>query len=89
MIFFLTDGHATAGETDNAKILSNVKKANSGGKADFDLLKILSLQHFAFARDRCHETSFRPKKLFRAQILYKFHSKQMIDIYKSIVKNNL
>lgn len=61
MIFFLTDGHATSGETDNQKILGNVRAANRnsfapvfslafGRQADFQLLKVLSLQNNAFAR---------------------------------------
>ena len=61
MIFFLTDGHATAGETDTEKILSNVQRANDknetaifclafGRHADFDLLKVMSLQNNGFAR---------------------------------------
>ena len=61
MIFFLTDGHATSGETERAKIMSNVKLANYnsiapvfslafGRQADFEMLKILSLQNNAFAR---------------------------------------
>ncbi len=61
MVFFLTDGRATSGEIDREKILFNVLNANSGSKApvftlafgrqaDFELLKILSLQNNGFAR---------------------------------------
>lgn len=62
MVILLTDGHATTGETDISKILLNLKKANNGKdaasvfslafgrQADFNLLKIMSLQHFGFAR---------------------------------------
>lgn len=59
MIFFLTDGHATAGETDNRKIMDNINRVNIetaiftlafGRSADFDLLKALSLMNNGFAR---------------------------------------
>jgi hypothetical protein len=61
MVLFLTDGHATSGETNNDQIMLNVRKANYnsfaplfslafGRQADFSLLKILSLQNNAFAR---------------------------------------
>ena len=50
MVFFLTDGHPTSGETDPSAIAANVEKANSaaqvplfclafGRQADFDSLK--------------------------------------------------
>ena len=61
LVFFLTDGHPTVGETDSGAILENVKKANEdcdaaifslafGRMADFQMLKLLSLQNNAFAR---------------------------------------
>ena len=61
MVFFLTDGHPTVGETDTLKILHNVKKANVdtktavfslafGRKTDFSMLRLLSVQNFGFAR---------------------------------------
>lgn len=60
MIFFLTDGHATNGVTDNMEIMVNVRVENSqsvpifclafGRHADFDMLKVLSLQNDGFAR---------------------------------------
>ena len=60
MIFFLTDGHATAGELREENILANVNRANDkntaifslafGRSADFDLLKVLSLTNNGFAR---------------------------------------
>ena len=61
LVFFLTDGHPTVGETDSGVILGNVKKANEeceaaifslafGRLADFQMLKLLSLQNNAFAR---------------------------------------
>jgi uncharacterized protein YegL len=62
IVFFLTDGHPTVGETDSTVILDNVLKANVdsmaaaifslafGRQADFQMLKLLSLQNNAFAR---------------------------------------
>ena len=61
LVFFLTDGHPTVGETDSGAILENVKRANGeceaaifslafGRLADFQMLKLLSLQNNAFAR---------------------------------------
>ena len=61
MVFFLTDGHPTVGVTDTQEILTNVKKANSliqtpifslafGRKTDFQMLRLLSVQNFGFAR---------------------------------------
>lgn len=61
MIFFLTDGHPTVGETETLTIMANVNKANYGSlapifslafgrHADFDLLKVMSLQNNGFAR---------------------------------------
>lgn len=64
VIFFLTDGHATAGETDDQAILANALAANGGQtslsasvfclafgrQADFSLLKVLALQNHGFAR---------------------------------------
>ena len=61
IIFFLTDGHPTVGEVDSAAILSNVLEANAdsdaaifslafGRLADYEMLKLLSLQNNAFAR---------------------------------------
>ena len=60
-MFFLTDGHATAGEVDPERILRNTRLANAGGEAavfclafgrqaDFHLLKVLSVQNNGFAR---------------------------------------
>ena len=61
MVFFLTDGHPTVGVTDTQEILTNVKKANKliqtpifslafGRKTDFQMLGLLSVQNFGFAR---------------------------------------
>ena len=60
MVIFLTDGHATTGVTDRDEILGNAAAGNGkkvpvfslafGRQADFELLKILSLQNDAFAR---------------------------------------
>ena len=61
MVFFLTDGHPTVGVTDTQEILTNVKKANKliqtpifslafGRDTDFQMLRLLSVQNFGFAR---------------------------------------
>ena len=61
MVFFLTDGHPTVGVTDTQEILNNVKNANKviqtpifslafGRKTDFQMLRLLSVQNFGFAR---------------------------------------
>ncbi|XP_060076880.1 inter-alpha-trypsin inhibitor heavy chain H3-like [Ylistrum balloti] len=60
IVIFLTDGDATAGETNVNKILTNIRTRNTegvpvfslafGDRADFDFLKRLSLQNNGFAR---------------------------------------
>ncbi|RUS89511.1 hypothetical protein EGW08_002744 [Elysia chlorotica] len=60
MIFFLTDGNPTQGETDANKIARNILNANErtvaifslafGEGADYDSLKSLSAQNLGFAR---------------------------------------
>ena len=61
MVFFLTDGHPTVGETDTLAILDNIKTANSnigapifslafGRRTDFQMLRLLSVQNHGFAR---------------------------------------
>ena len=61
MVFFLTDGHPTVGVTDTLQILDNIKKANTnigapifslafGRRTDFQMLRLLSVQNFGFAR---------------------------------------
>ncbi len=61
LVFFLTDGHATAGEVNSQRILDNTRRANAAGtaavfclafgrQADFALLKVLSIQNNGFAR---------------------------------------
>ena len=61
MVFFLTDGHPTVGVTDTQEILENVRSVNSfvqapifslafGRKTDFQMLRLLSLQNYGFAR---------------------------------------
>ena len=61
MIIFLTDGHATSGITAKDEILMDIRSANAesnvpifglafGRFADFDLLKVLSLQNYGFSR---------------------------------------
>jgi len=61
MVFFLTDGHPTVGVTKTQEILQNVKDANSdiqtpifslafGRKTDFNMLRLLSVQNYGFAR---------------------------------------
>ena len=66
ILMFLTDGQPTAGETQPASILQNVKIANEakipifslgfGNNLDFDFLKQMSLQNNGFAR-RIYEDS--------------------------------
>ena len=60
MIFFLTDGHPTEGESDPKKIARNILNANErtvaifglafGEGADYESLKSLSAQNLGFAR---------------------------------------
>ena len=61
MVFFLTDGPPTVGETDTLAILDNIKTANSnigapifslafGRRTDFQMLRLLSVQNHGFAR---------------------------------------
>ena len=61
MVFFLTDGHPTVGVTDTMEILENIKTANSnigapifslafGRRTDFQMLRLLSVQNYGFAR---------------------------------------
>ena len=61
MVFFLTDGHPTVGETDTLAILDNIKTANAnigapifslafGRRTDFQMLRLLSVQNHGFAR---------------------------------------
>ncbi|KAH9488504.1 Inter-alpha-trypsin inhibitor heavy chain H3 [Bulinus truncatus] len=60
MIFFLTDGQATKGETDQIKIAENILKHKEiqlvifglafGNNADYDFLKKISIQNSGFAR---------------------------------------
>ena len=62
MVFFLTDGHPTVGVTDTLQILGNIRKANGehiraplfslafGRRTDFQMLRLLSVQNYGFAR---------------------------------------
>ena len=50
MVFFLTDGHPTVGETDTLAILDNVFSLAFGRRTDFQMLRLLSVQNHGFAR---------------------------------------
>ena len=50
MVFFLTDGHPTVGETDTLAILDKVFSLAFGRRTDFQMLRLLSVQNHGFAR---------------------------------------